>query len=227
MSCSNTPCKHRGQSGFTLVEVVISITVAVIMTGVLFLATFRFFANAVQSQQTAELALESQTLLGQMIEDLRLSAGINATNQIVDANQPVGSWATSDPNNVLIITTPATTTSNDIIYDPNTGFPYQNEIIYFISNKTMYKRVLKNTSASGNKAITNCPEASSSPTCPSDRVFTTNVDNITFTMYDDTNTVTTNTAQAASIAVTVYLSKKVFSKTVSLSNSMRVTQRNL
>jgi len=223
---TNRNVNDRKQHGFTLVEVVISITVATIMVGVLFIATFRFFANAIQSQQTAELALESQTLLGQMTEDLRLAAGIETTNQLTDAHQPTG-WATSDPNNILVITTPATTASNDIIYDSDTGFPYQNEIIYFLSNKTMYKRVLKNTAATGNKAVTNCPEAQSSDSCPADRIFTSNVDDITFTMYDNTNTATTDPSQASSIALTVSLSKKVFGKTVSLSNSMRVTQRNL
>lgn len=215
------------EDGFTIVELITAITVASVMVGVLFVVTFRFFANAIQSQQTAELALESQTLLSQMTEDLRLGAGVRSANQLPDSNQPSGGWAASDANNVFIITTPAITTSRDIIYDANTGFPYENEIIYFVSNKTMYKRSLRNTAATGNSVTTSCPSAQVTASCPEDRIFSTNVDNITYTLYDASNTVTTNAALARSVELTVFLSKNVFGKTVSLSNSARITQRNL
>src|SRR5688572_24087193 len=100
------PIKFR-EHGFTIAEVMVALTVAIIMAGVLFTVTFRFFANAIQSQQTAELALESQNLLGQMVDDLRLAAGVEDTNQLTDANAPSGGWVASDSNNVLLITTPA------------------------------------------------------------------------------------------------------------------------
>lgn len=218
--------RHKDH-GFTLVEVIISITVAGIMTGVLFLVTFRFFANAIQSQQTAELALESQTLLSQMVEDLRLAAGVGAINELTDSNQPSGGWQTSDAGNVLLITTPAIDVSRNIIYDSSTGFPYQNEIIYFIANRTMYKRTLKNTAATGSAATTSCPAATATSTCPADRVFSTNIDDLRYTMYDSNNTVTSDPTVARSVEMSVDLSKKVFGKTISLSNTMRVTQRNL
>lgn len=214
-------------AGFTVVELIIAITVSTIMIGVLFTVTFRFFSNAVQSQQTAEMALESQTLLSQLVEDLRLSAGVGATNQLADSYQPSGGWATSDTNNILLVTTPAIDSNRDILYDPNTGFPYQNELIYFVSNRTMYKRTLKNTAAIGNIAVTNCPEVNASTACPEDRVFSENIDNIAFTFYDSTNTITSDLTQAHSVELTVYLSREVFGKTISLSNTMRVTQRNL
>lgn len=219
--------KHLNSKGFTLAEVIIAMTVAVIMAGVLFTVTFRFFASAIQSQQTAELALESQTLLGQMVEDLRLSAGMRTTNQLPDAHQPSGGWQASDANNVMLITTPAIDSSRNIIYDSETGYPYENELIYFVSARTMYKRVLKNTAATGNQAVTNCPQAQSSTACPADRIFSENVDNIEYTMYDSTNTVVTDPTQAHSVALTIHLSRNVFGKTISLSNTMRVTQRNL
>ena len=216
----------RTTDGFTAVELIISITVAGLMVGVLFLATFRFFANAMQSQQTAELALESQTLLGQLVEDLRLDTGVEATNVLTDAHEPGSGWQTSDSGNVLVIATPAIDDNQDIIYDPDTGFPYQNEIIYFVSGRTMYKRTLQNATATGTTLRTSCPAAAATNDCPADRVFTENIDDLTFTLYDDTNTVTTDPAAARSVELTLHLAKEVFGKPITLSNTTRVTQRN-
>lgn len=215
----------KSSAGFTIVEVILALTMAVVMSGVLFLVTFRFYANAVQSQQAAELALESQSLLSQLTEDLRLASGINANSVIVDANR-AGGWTTSDAQNVLVISSPATDGNDDIIYDTETGSPYMNEYVYFLEGTTMYKRTLRNTDAEGNTAGTTCPEATASETCLEDRIFSQNVTDISFAMYDSTNAAVTDATQSRSVEMTVDSSRNVFGKVVSLSNTTRITQRN-
>jgi prepilin-type N-terminal cleavage/methylation domain-containing protein len=214
------------QRGFTITELVVSVTIAGILATILFTATFYYYVNADQSETTTNMALESQTILTQLTEDIRLADSIASTNSISDPNGPGGGWTTSDPSNVLIIESPAITSSRDIVYDTNTGYPYRNEYIYFMGGTNMYKRVLSNTNASGNTAKTTCPTSSVSPTCPADRIFSTNVSNLTFTFYDSSDTTTANAATARSVVLTVNMARKSYGKNITLSNSTRVTLRN-
>jgi prepilin-type N-terminal cleavage/methylation domain-containing protein len=217
-------CKNS--HGFTITELVISLTVAGILAMVLFTATFYYYANAAQAETSTTLALESQSILTQLTEDIRLADSIASTNAIPDSNGPSGGWTTSDPSNIIIIESPAVDSSRNIIYDNGTGYPYRNEFIYSISATNMYKRVLANSSASGNTAKTTCPAASAGPTCPPDRLFSVNVSNLTFTFYDSSDATTANATQARSVVLTVNMARKSFGKNITLNNATRVTLRN-
>jgi prepilin-type N-terminal cleavage/methylation domain-containing protein len=218
--------KPTRSNGFTITELVISLTISGILAVVIFTTTFYYFVNTSQAETATTLALESQTILTQLTEDIRLADSIANANAISDPNGPGGGWTTSDPSNILIIESPATTSGRDIIYDSNTGSPYRNEFIYFINGNTMYKRVLANTNASGNTAKRTCPAASASSTCPPDRLFSSNISNLTFTFYDVSDATTANAAQARSVVLTVNMLKKNFGKNITLANSTRVTLRN-
>jgi type II secretory pathway pseudopilin PulG len=212
--------------GFTITELVISITISGILAVAFFTATFYYYANTAQTETATTLALESQAILTQLTEDIRLADSIASTNALTDPNGPGGGWVTSDPSNILIIESPAITSARDIIYDSSTGSPYRNEFIYFISGTSMYKRVLSNTSATGNTAKRTCPSASANATCPPDRLFSSSISNLTFTFYDAADATTANAAQARSVVLNVNMAKKNFGKTITLTNSTRVTLRN-
>jgi type II secretory pathway pseudopilin PulG len=218
--------KNNKSAGFTITELVLSITVAGILAVILFTATFYYYVNAAQTEASTNLALESQSILTQLTEDMRLADSIASTNTITDSNGPGGGWVTSDPSNIIIIENPAVDTSRNIIYDSSTGSPYRNELVYFVSGTNMYKRTLANSSAVGNTAKTTCPKASASSTCPPDRLFSENVTSITFTFYDASDNTTANATSARSVSLSVNLAKKSFSKNITLSNSTRVTLRN-
>lgn len=218
--------KNARQSGFTITELAISLTLAGFLAIMLFMATFYYYANAAQSETATDLALQSQSILTQLTEDIRLGDAIASTNALPDANGPGGGWVTSDPSNIIIIESPAVDSSRNIIYDNSTGYPYSNEFIYFASGANMYKRVLANSAAAGNTAITTCPVAQTTPSCPPDRLFSTNASNLSFTLYDASNATTSDAIQARSVALNVDMAKKVFGKNVTLSNSTRVTLRN-
>lgn len=216
----------KKQGGFTITELVISITVAGFLVAVLFIATFYYYANTAQAQAAADLGIQSQSILSQMTEDIRLADAISSTNLLTDANAPAGGWVTSDPSNVIIIESPATDSSHNIIFDSNTGYPYRNEYIYFTSGTSMYKRILANTAAIGNTAKTTCPAASASSACPADILFSDHVSNLSFTFYDSGGASTADAAQTRSVALTVNMSKDAYGKLVTLNNATRVTLRN-
>jgi prepilin-type N-terminal cleavage/methylation domain-containing protein len=217
---------RQNKSGFTITELVISLTVASILAVVLFTATFYYYVNTAQAETSTNLALESQSVLSQLTDDIRLADSIASTNAITDPNGPGGGWTTSDPSNIIIIESPAIDSSRNLIYDLTTGFPYKNEYIYFMNGTNMYKRVLANTSATGNSAKTTCPAAAASPTCPKDLIFSNNVSNLTFTFYDASDATTADATKARSILFTVDMAKKMFGKNITLSNSTRATLRN-
>lgn len=214
------------QSGFTVVELAISITVAGFLVAALFVATFDYYADVSRAETSASLALESQTILTQMTEDTRLADAISSTNAITDPNAPAGGWVTSDPSNVIIVESPAVDSSHNIIYNPDTGLPYRNEFIYFNASGSMYKRVLANPAATGNTAVTTCPADKASSTCPADALFSSNVGNLNFTFYDYSGSTTADASSARSVQLQADMSKKSFGRTITLSNSTRITLRN-
>lgn len=212
--------------GFTIVELILATAISGILAVVMFTISVYYFGNTLQAQATAQMALESQLVLTQLVEDIRLSDGIGLTNSITDANAPAGGWVTNDPSNILIIKSPAIDSSRDIIYDPDTNLPYRNEFVYYSAGQAMYKRTLKNPDAVGNTAVTTCPPASASPTCPADKVFTNSMTNLTFTFYDVNNAPTPDATQARSVNLVVSMSRRVYGKSLMLSNTTRTTLRN-
>ena len=216
----------KGDNGFTIIELLISISIAGILTLVITMIMVYFYGDILRSQATAELAIESQTILRKIVDDTRLADAIRTTNQISDANAPVGGWTTNDPSDILIIATPAVTSARDIIYDPSDKLPYENEAIYFKANGTFYRRILKNTNAAGNTAVTTCPAAAVTPTCPQDTTLSTNLNNLSFTFYDINNATTPNATLARSISVTVNVQRKIYGTATVFDNTIRTTLRN-
>jgi prepilin-type N-terminal cleavage/methylation domain-containing protein len=214
---------QNDQKAFTMVELIISISVSGILAGIMFIATFGYFSVASQSLAATEMALEAQTILTQLVEDIRVAAAITTTNTLVDANKP-GGWVTSDPSNVIIIQSPALNSIRDIIYDSATGSPFKNDLVYFSTGTSIFKRVLKNTSAVGNIAVTSCPTAIIG--CPKDVKLSDRLSNLTFTFYDSNDATTAIPENARSVLFTVNLTENIYGKAVNISNSTRITLRN-
>lgn len=218
--------KKNAQSGFTIVELLLAVAIASIISTVLLAVSLTFFADTARSQATAQMSVDSHFMLRAIIEDLRLSDSVAVANTLTDSNEPVGGWTTSDLKNVLVINRPATTANNDIIYNSSTGNPYNNQFIYFISNKTLYKRVLHNPSAAGNNSTTTCPEALATTTCPPDREYSKYVDDLTLEFFDSSNNPTNDPAVARSVRVGLTMSRKFFGRSVTFDNSILTKLRN-
>ena len=195
------------------------------MIAILFTVTFNYYVSTVKAETATQMALESQSLLTQLTEDIRLADAITGTNLIDDPTNP-GGWMTNDPSNIIIVQSPATDVNRDIIYDDTTGYPFSNEFIYFLNGNSMFKRVLANSGASGNTAITTCPAASATSTCPKDKLFSDKITNLTFTFFDINDAQTANAASARSILFVVNMEKQVYDETITLNNSTRITLRN-
>lgn len=215
-----------GPYGFTIVELMISISVIGIISVGMLAAITNYFAVITRNGLLVEMTVSSQNLLRATVEELRYGAGVRQTNTITDPNGPGGGWNTSNANFVIIIATPAIDSANNYLIDPLTGQPYNNELVYFKEGTTLYKRTLAHPSATGNKLLTSCPEAISSTTCPADRELSENIDDMLFTLYDQDNALTTNTLLARSVEIDLAMVKDTFGDPLTLDNNIRVTLRN-
>lgn len=166
-----------------------------------------------------------------MVEELRVSSGVHTTSKPDTYVLGGGTnWSTSNSNLVLIIATPATDASNNVIYDTTAGQPYLNEFVYFADGGNLYRRHLADNSAPGNKYKTSCPVANSSASCPADALLTNHFQSMTFIFYDQDNIIipesTGDISRARSIELTINMEYRTFGQPVKYTNSIRMTLRN-
>lgn len=219
MSASN-------QQGYTISELMISVSVSSILFIAFLTAITNYFILITRNNASIEMTTSSQNLLRSTIDNLRVSNGIRQTNSITDANAPVGGWNTSNTNFVIVISTPAVNSANNYIIDPATGSPYMNELVYYKSGNSLYKRSLANPSAAGNRLRTSCPAAIASPSCPADVNLADYFQSMSFSLYDQDGAATVDPAQARSIGINLNMQRNVFGSLLSLDNNIRVSLRN-
>ncbi len=213
---------QKQEYGFTIIELLIAVAVAS-LASILIMYTFVFMYGSLLREQTrATMVLESQVFLKKIVEDVRVANEILTTNTLTDAYRS-GGWVTSDPANILVLTQPVVDSSKNFIYDDATGYPYQNEIIYFGNGEDMYRRTLANGSAVGNSSTTTCPSVS---TCPPDIRLTDRLQSMFFVFYDTNDVVTTVPEDARSVELTVVLKQRIYGQDIIINNKTRVTLRN-
>jgi prepilin-type N-terminal cleavage/methylation domain-containing protein len=220
--------KKFKSSGFTVVELLISITVISIVT--LFISNYML--GTIQQSAIAmnrdTLIKETETSLDSMANDVRLSANADDNNRWPDANSPGGSlnqygWVSG--SSTLVLATAAENQSDNIIFsDSHNYITQKNNIVYFIRNSTLYKRVIA-APVSGNKAVTTCPKASASTSCPADKELLHNVTGFTVT-YLDGQSQSVSPTDARSIEVHVTVAKSAFKQPVTADYTTRMVFRN-
>lgn len=221
------PVRSLNQAGVTIVELLVVIGIASVLLLSFMTVSVYMYGDTIRGSLYAQLATESETVLRSVVEELRQSSAIRTTNANADANAPGGAWTTSNSSLILIISTPALDSSNNFIIDPSTGYPYQNEIVYFVSGQKLYKRYLANTSAPGNTRKTTCPEAVSSSSCPADVLMSSNFKTLSFVFYDQDDAVTTDITRARSIKLLLQMQRTTYGKTLTFDNTIRITMRNI
>lgn len=217
---------RRSQAGFTVVELIISMTITGILAVAMLGIIMNYFVVITRDNIIVDMTVDSQNLLRSTVEELRYGAGVRQTNTITDLNGPGGGWNTSNTNFVIIIAMPAVDSNGSYIIDTATGQPYNNEFVYFKSGLRLYKRILAHPSASGNSMRTSCPQALATATCPADRTLNDNVRDMNFTLYNQDNVVTIDPLLARSVKIDLIMERDSFGAPLNLENSIQVTLRN-
>jgi prepilin-type N-terminal cleavage/methylation domain-containing protein len=214
------------QAGFTLVEMMMAVSVMAIV-GVTFLGlTANYFVIITRNQELGEMTVDAQNLLRTTVENIRFGDGVRQTNQITDPNAPSGGWSTSNSSFVIIIAVPAVDHSHNFIIDSSTGSPYMNELVYYKNGLTLMERKLANPGAVGNTAYTTCPPALANSTCPADPVLAHYVNTMSFTLYDQNGVQTTTPAAGRSVFITLTMQRNAPGQPLNLTTTTRVTLRN-
>lgn len=212
-------------SGFTLVEVMITLTVVAIVLGVI--ANFSISALNQSSAETAraELLGESHIAMDRIINDIRLSGGAETTNRWSDINNPSGEYAWSSSSSTLVLATAVIDTSSNVIFaDASRYISEKNNSIYSVNGGTLYRRTLASPVAN-NSTKTSCPAAISTSACPQDRALMRNVSNFSIKYYNGDGSEVTPT-DARSVELQVSNSIRKFNRDINTSYTTRAVFRN-
>lgn len=226
----NIPLRTHGSSetGMTVIELIIAIVVTAILSTVIL--TFMIDNLRTSSMQFArqDLLTDARIGLDRVTSDIRLSSAADDNNRWQDAYAPGApgdqlSWVSD--SDTLVLARSAVSTSGSIIFDdPLSYITAKNNLIYFVSNNTLYKRILA-APVANNAAKTTCPKANSSPSCPADSVVMHNV-SLFQVKYIDASNAEVPPSDARAVELRLTLTDDVFGSSVSSSYTTRMVFRN-
>jgi len=218
--------RHK-EHGFTLVETLVTLLVTGLLIGVVVGFMVSGLSRSAIDSVRIDMLNEAHIALDIMTNDIRLAAVADDNNRWADPNPPTQgnqySWQ-SDADTLVLATAAEDTSKNILFADPSKYISHKNNAVYFISNGTLYKRVLASPVAN-NAAKTTCPKASASASCPADKEFIHYVTSLALKYYDAENVEVTPT-NARSIQASVTLSTKKGGQTVSVNYTTRMVFRN-
>lgn len=213
-------------SGFTLVDAII----AVIVSTLVVITITTYVLNNIQQSAVATtrdtLIKEIATTLDLMAKDVRLSANADQNNRWPDDNSPGSSqfgWQ-SDASTLVLATAAQDNDGNILFSDPNNYITEKDNIIYFVQDSTLYKRVIADP-VSGNGAVTTCPPAGASAGCPADKELLHDVSLFDVKYLNGQNQEVSPT-DARSIEVHVKVNKSAFKKPLDADYTTRMVFRN-
>jgi type II secretory pathway component PulJ len=217
--------KRLDSGGYTLIEV----TIALVVTGVLIFSILNFTTNTLvqfsESEARSNFLSGAQTALDIANNDIRLSASADENNRWEDSNAPGGVYGWQSDSDTLVLATAVEDNNGDIIFaDPSEYISEKNNVVYFISNGALYKRVIAAPIAN-NSAITTCPAAEATSSCPADKKLLEDVSNFSVKYIDGVGDEVAPTS-ARSVELTVDLYTEEFSRPISVNYTTGMVFRN-
>lgn len=216
------------QTGVTIVELLI----ALILTAAVFTVIIDFsidkLADSAKQNIKYQLLTNAETGLNRVANDIRLATSADDNNRWEDTYAPGApsdllSWQSN--TSTLILAIAAVDSSNNVIFDDAHDYvSAKNNVIYYVSNGTLYRRTLAAPNT-GNTAVTTCPPARATTSCPADRDILDNVTSFSLQYYGSDGTTTTPT-NAHSVQLNVTLLQHKYRQDISVQYSTRMVFRN-
>lgn len=185
----------RKQSGLTIVELLISITITGLLTGLIFAFFFGYWRQGITTQTELNAIVERLNASDYLRENVGSSTGLINQNSLPDPyamrpdpEYPSGDYwqlihayaglkehNDDDVTPVVYFKRFSIDSSQNIIF--NGELPYEDEYMVYLhkASQEMRVRVIANTSAPGNELETSCPPGSETCTGQSDRILATGV----------------------------------------------------
>ncbi len=221
--------KRLNQRGYTLIELL----VATVITSILLVGIMTFLVTTMVNNSArdarADLLREAQLALDVMVKDIRLSANVDDNNRIEDPNSPNAvatngfGWE-SDASTLILATAVEDNSGNLIFQDVTHYITEKNNLIYYVQDGILYKRVLA-AGVANNASTSTCPPDQADATCPADRLSVKDVSSLQFRYYDaDNNEVAPSNAR--SVEATLSLHAVKYGRDIDVSYSTRTVFRN-
>lgn len=216
------------KKGFTIVEVLVAVTV----TSILLMVIMNFMADALVNyaviQARRDLLIQAQESLDKIADETRVSANADLNNRWSDENAPGApdnllSWE-SDSDTLILATAAQDSDKNIIFADSANYITEKNNNVYFVSGGSLYRRRLASP-VDGNSTKTTCPASAASATCPADAEL---IDNVTSFSVDylDGNDNKVEPTSARSIRMNIALSRSYYGRTITADYTTRMVFRN-
>lgn len=210
-------------SGVTLIELILTISIVSIMAFVVMNFMVSWMQQYAITETRSALLTDAQTAIDQITDAARLSSSADQNNRWPDANAPGGQFGWSSSANTLVLATAVENTSGQIVFSDPTNYTSQKDnLIYFVSNGSLYRRVIA-APVANNKRKSSCPVANGS--CPADWRLAENVSNFSIKYFDGNNQ-EVNPTDARSIELSLTLQKRRFSQLIQSVYKTRMVYRN-
>src|SRR5690606_28274830 len=149
-------------------------------------------------------------------------------NRVEDTNSPGGpgelfGWQ-SDSDTLVLATAAEDSNGNILFQDEAQYISYKNNIIYYVEDNSLKRRVLA-ADIPGNKAATTCPESEASSSCPKDAVIMESVENFEVLYFNRQNQ-QVEPESDRSVELEVKLSKTVQGREITADYTTRTVFRN-
>ncbi len=232
---------RSNQTGFTLVEMLVVVPITLIVCVVLLSVLVSKNGELYERNARVSLRMEGLNLLDKLQDELTFSNKFNATliNDLDDPNEPNGGWDyDSTPSNTLIISLPAidkprSEPSRQFVYyttGPNNGDIAINNIIYYVSDGNLYRRVVTPDPADvapANFFKKTCPPGDNTPNCQDDLEMSSKVETLSVTYFDENNIAVQNNPNLADkIKVTLNLTDMANGNVIDEAVSITVKKYN-
>lgn len=233
--------------GFTLIEILV-ITPVVMITVILTMGyLFNQYGELTQQGAQINLKTQAQTISFSMQDDVFFASNFvtDKNSNLADAYAPSGGWYSNTNPPTLILSTTALTESRrnatrNPVYINTLGCTpddvkiqndeLQNNIIYFVSGTTLYKRILTAPAALSTCGTSyvkqNCPSANATASCPADIVMTDKINTFSVTYYDVNNAVITTPELAEKVKVDLQLKDKAYAEDIYATSSITLKKLN-
>lgn len=219
------------QHGFTIPELVVTMSVFGILSVAMMGAIVNYYATIIRNDISINMTVQSQNFLRTTVERIRYSSGVRSTNQLSNiakgGSTTTSYWNTGNANFVIVIEVPAVDqNTNEQIINSATGDTYLNELVYYRNGNNLNLQILAaNTGTDGTNSLSTTCQIEQ-PGCRADRTILENLDTISFIFYDKNIDVTPTPDEAKSIHISLTTRKDTFFGQINLTNGLRVTLRN-
>ncbi|MCA9345957.1 hypothetical protein KC960_00525 [Candidatus Saccharibacteria bacterium] len=235
-------------AGFTILEILIALPIASMLSLVLATTMFNQYGQLLQSSAHARLRMEGEILLLSLEDELLFATDFanGMSSDLTDNNAPSGGWTyNTAPTDTLIVYETALTADRR---DPNRDFVYKksgncsssyniaiDNLMYFTTKnsndnyRSLFRRTIvpQYATCGTNYKTQTCPSSNvASPCQGTDSLLSDKVVDFQIEYYDENNVALTSPGNSELVKLTLTLGEKIYGKDVNVATNITMKKVN-